>query len=79
MRERQRADAKVRTSAVRGRARGFGGKPVGMLSDPALLRVSSELSNFSTSCGEVVMLSSDDVMFVVVMDGVSSGSRLTDC
>ena len=53
---------------------------VGMLSDPALLRVSSVLSNFSTSCGEVVMLSSDDVMFVVVvMDGVSSGSRLTDC
>ena len=76
MRERQRADAKVRTSAVRGRARGFGGKPVGMLSDP----VSSVLSNFSTSCGEVVMLSSDDVMFVVVvMDDVSSGSRLTDC
>ena len=27
VRERQRADAKVRTSAVRGRARGFGGKP----------------------------------------------------
>ena len=27
VRERQRADAKERTSAVRGRARGFGGKP----------------------------------------------------
>ena len=28
----------------------------GMLSNPALLWVSSELSNFSTSCGEVVTL-----------------------
>ena len=30
--------------------------PMGMLSNPALLWVSSELSNFSTSCGEVVMV-----------------------
>ena len=29
---------------------------VGMLSNPALFWVSSELSNVSTSCGEVVML-----------------------
>ena len=29
---------------------------VGMLSNPALLWVSSELSKFSTSCGEVVRL-----------------------
>ena len=29
---------------------------VGMLSNPALLWVPSELRNFSTSCGEVVML-----------------------